>query len=684
YLRWVDERFLATSQTLLSVINECKRLLDQANQPLRAWAGERGTPPSRQQRDSVATLLQEASEKLRAFPAQVIWPDRPLPRLPQVLVIDDELGRLKAAMQGGVELSPQGRKRLSEFQVAFCQRFHLSPADGSTAIHVDQPIGEVYFCAGQGYDQKNGFMNDLGMVEQAVENGKYALVLVDVVFNTGKPTGDGMGPRNTQFGLEQVLPWLRKGDPTLPVLVLTSDATEELIERIQAQGVDYLHKSSDEVDLMYHIFKGGRAAPEQIRVALGVPDGLVADDPKMLGVLRQAWHVARREKGKPILILGESGAGKEKLARFIHDASRRAGKPFKRINCANLTRDLSTSQLFGYYKGAFTGADRDTPGAFHEVDGGTLQLDEFGDLDEVAQARLLRALQDHWQNDRSLREIEPLGQSRGASSLSTLVDVLVIGSTNRSRDQIRQELVARFGEFITIPPLHERPGDIVPIAKYLLEDRLGHPGLRLNKDAQRFLREMVFPGNVRTLEALLTKAAEGKGRVNLLTEQDIRAARNAGLGGQVARAEPTRPGPAGTAESLVSSPPIVPPSSQSLSLDGAVTALLSGPSLKRWGELTMQHRSNINTALRGHLVEVVTILLEWALSQSEDVPSLAHYLTGQKLQGRYPQDVVKRWLKLDPRIIEHIAGAAESLANGRLKELISEARQELQDRRRKQ
>ena len=184
------------------------------------------------------------------------------------------------------------------------------------------------------------------------------------------------------------------------------------------------------------------------------------------------------------------------------------------------------------------------------------------------------------------------------------------GSTNRSRDQIRQELVARFGEFITIPPLHERPGDIVPIAKYLLEDRLGHPGLRLNKDAQRFLREMVFPGNVRTLEALLTKAAEGKGRVNLLTEQDIRAARNAGLGGQVARAEPTRPGPAGTAESLVSSPPIVPPSSQSLSLDGAVTALLSGPSLKRWGELTMQHRSNINTALRGHLVEVVTILLE--------------------------------------------------------------------------
>ncbi len=237
------------------------------------------------------------------------------------------------------------------------------------------------------------------------------------------------------------------------------------------------------------------------------PDGptgaaLVGRSPSWLRAVERLRLVAPAPTS--VLLLGETGSGKEQAARAIHQWSPRAMRPFLAVNCSVLSRDLAMAELFGHERGAFTGADRRRAGRFELADGGTLFLDEVAELPPEAQAMLLRVLQEG--------AFERLG---GNSTLH--VDVRVIAATHRNLEaevaagRFREDLYFRLGAFpVTLPPLRERPGDVLLLARHLLErlrTRLGMPELTLSEEGARILEGHHWPGNVRELGNVLERAA---------------------------------------------------------------------------------------------------------------------------------------------------------------------------------
>jgi transcriptional regulator with PAS, ATPase and Fis domain len=228
---------------------------------------------------------------------------------------------------------------------------------------------------------------------------------------------------------------------------------------------------------------------------------LLADSPAMRAVEALARRAAATRA--TALVLGETGTGKEVVARAIHDASPRAAKPFVAINCAALPDTLLESELFGHARGAFTGAERERRGAFEEADTGTLLLDEVGETSGAFQAKLLRVLQE--------RAVRPLGASR-----SRPVDVRIVAATHRdlrrevALGRFREDLFYRLHVFpIHIPPLRERREDILPLAHHFLERHAaaeGRAAPSLAADAQRRLQAHGWPGNARELENEMQRA----------------------------------------------------------------------------------------------------------------------------------------------------------------------------------
>ncbi len=215
--------------------------------------------------------------------------------------------------------------------------------------------------------------------------------------------------------------------------------------------------------------------------------------------LRAAFELAERAASSQatVLVAGETGTGKELLARAIHAGGPRASKPFLAVNCAAFTETLLESELFGHVRGAFTGADKEKRGLFEGADGGTLFLDEIGETAPGFQAKLLRVLQE--------REVRPVGGARTRS-----VDVRVVAATNRELPhevecgRFREDLYYRLAVFpIQVPPLRERPEDVLPLARHFLARhgrRDGKRGLRLSRDAGHLLQAYPWPGNVRQLD----------------------------------------------------------------------------------------------------------------------------------------------------------------------------------------
>jgi anaerobic nitric oxide reductase transcription regulator len=246
-------------------------------------------------------------------------------------------------------------------------------------------------------------------------------------------------------------------------------------------------------------------------------DEIIGQNPQLLKLLAEVKVVASSDL--PVLLLGETGVGKELFARYLHQQSNRSSKPLIYINCAALPESLAESELFGHVKGAFTGAQQERSGRFEAADGGTLFLDEVGELPLLVQAKLLRVLQNG--------EIQRLG-----SDQCRRVDVRLVAATNRDLAQqvasgaFRADLYHRLSVYpVLIPPLRQRSSDLAMLAGHFLEQnrsRLGLRSIRLSEAAQWQLQHYHWPGNIRELEHVLSRAAikalsEGHNRSDILT-----------------------------------------------------------------------------------------------------------------------------------------------------------------------
>lgn len=274
------------------------------------------------------------------------------------------------------------------------------------------------------------------------------------------------------------------------------DDAEAAVRAIRAGAKDFL-PLPPEADLI----------AAMLQAVAADPDRPVVQDAAMAGLLARAEQVARADAS--VLITGESGTGKEVLARHIHAASRRARGPFVALNCAALPEALLESELFGHEKGAFSGAVAARKGKFEQAEGGTLLLDEIGEMDPRLQAKILRAIQE--------REIDRLG-----GSAPVKVDVRILAATHRdlaaevARGRFREDLYFRLAVVrLRIPALRERQGDILPLARHFARRYAranGLPERGLSPEAERVLLAHAWPGNVRELENTLHRAvllAEG-------------------------------------------------------------------------------------------------------------------------------------------------------------------------------
>jgi len=294
-----------------------------------------------------------------------------------------------------------------------------------------------------------------------------------------------------------VLREVKRRWPAIPVVMMTAYATvKTAVEAIKAGAADYVLKPFD-LDELRRVMTGA-LPPEPSAVEPPRPAGMLGDSPAMLDVFRKIARIAPTDAC--VLILGETGTGKELVARAIHAASTRAARPFVGFNCAAVPENLLESELFGYEKGAFTDARVRKPGRFELANGGTLLLDEVGDMPLSLQAKLLRVLES--------RAVEPLGAIRQVP-----VDVRVLAATHRDlREMVRQgkfreDLYFRLAVVpIGLPPLRERPGDVAVLATHLLRtfsEKHGKAFTGFSPRALGALEGCNWPGNVRELRNLV-------------------------------------------------------------------------------------------------------------------------------------------------------------------------------------
>jgi len=297
----------------------------------------------------------------------------------------------------------------------------------------------------------------------------------------------------------QLLAQAREKHPQLPVVVMTAYADTQLaVQALKGGARDFLIKPFMPQQLLEVIARHHPSPPAAKTSADGE---IIASDPAILAVKNRCERVAGT--GATVLLTGESGVGKDVFAKQIHQLSGRSSKPYVAINCAAIPDNLLESTLFGYEKGAFTGATKAQPGKFEQANGGTLFLDEIGEMPLELQAKLLRVLQD--------QVVERLGSMRSVNC-----DVRIVAATNQDLQQrvkdgkFREDLYFRLAVFpIRIPPLRERHQDILPLAEHFLARygrTMGRQGLKLSLLSKQALQSYPWPGNVRELENAMQRA----------------------------------------------------------------------------------------------------------------------------------------------------------------------------------
>jgi two-component system response regulator AtoC len=351
----------------------------------------------------------------------------------------------------------------------------------------------------EGYD----VVTDSGLkgVVERLEEKKPDLLVLDI----GLPHNNGL----------EILEELKRREAPYPVIMLTGDDTAETaVTALKLGAYDYITKPF-EMDKLKIIVRNALEAVHLKRTVQRYRDdtlstSILGKSAVMLSLIDEIKKIAR-QRVLNLLVLGESGTGKELVSKAIHNASPAALNPFIAVNCAALPHGLLESELFGYEKGSFTDAKEQKKGLFEEANGGTLVLDEIGDMDISLQAKLLRVLE-----NRTIRRI--------GGSKEIPFDVMVIATTNRdlsalqTAGRFRQDLFYRLSMFsVRVPALRERREDIPILAEHFFascKKEFARENMRLSEEAMEVLKQYDWPGNVRELKSLFSK-------VCLLEESDI-------------------------------------------------------------------------------------------------------------------------------------------------------------------
>jgi two-component system response regulator HydG len=328
-----------------------------------------------------------------------------------------------------------------------------------------------------------------------VANGQApSMILLDILL----PGMDGL----------EVMKTMKAAHPTIPIIILSGiGQIKTVVEAMQMGASDYLTKPFEEEALQLaieNVLEKQKLKDElktlKQQLAYVEQGNIMTSNPQMLRIVDVSRHVASTDV--PVLILGESGVGKEVLASFIHEQSNRSDGPFVKVNCAALPHELLESELFGYERGAFTGALRDKIGKFEQADKGTLLLDEIGEMSSHLQAKLLHVLQDS--------EFSRLGGKKAVK-----VNVRIIAATNKKlkeavlKGEFRNDLYFRLNVIrIEIPPLRERREDLPLLCTHFLEkyrERYQSSVQALPKDLVEAFLRYDWPGNVRQLENIIKR-----------------------------------------------------------------------------------------------------------------------------------------------------------------------------------
>ncbi|MEJ7607442.1 MAG: sigma-54 dependent transcriptional regulator [Bryobacteraceae bacterium] len=303
-----------------------------------------------------------------------------------------------------------------------------------------------------------------------------------------------------------VLHAARSANPDCSVILMTGRGTmETVMHSTQGGAFDYLAKPF-ELDRLLSSIKRAEASKvdvesddEEVEIEDLPQTEMIASSPVMIEIYKTISLVA--PKDATVLIQGETGTGKELIARMIHRYSQRADQPFIAVDCGTIAPTLMESELFGAMRGSYTGADRDRPGVFEAANHGTVFLDEVGEIDESFQLKLLRFLQE--------REIKPIGSPRAKQ-----IDVRVIAATNRDlqklvrQGEFREDLWYRLAVVpIDVPPLHQRRGDIPLLAQHFVErsNKRFRTHARLTESGLRSMETYTWPGNVRQLQHMIER-----------------------------------------------------------------------------------------------------------------------------------------------------------------------------------
>lgn len=343
--------------------------------------------------------------------------------------------------------------------------------------------GFSIICAEDGEDAFNMFLDEAPDI---------------VILDYKMPKLDGM----------EVLKRIKKINSNLPVIMITAHgSTDAAVEAMKLGATDYISKPFDITELKLTIFKALNIDKLNKEIQYLKEASTESFDDKIIGhskKMKEIFEVIDKiaDTNATILIIGESGTGKEGIAASIHNKSSRKDNPYVTVNCGAIPESLIESELFGYEKGAFTGANNRKQGRFDRAQGGTLFLDEIGELSLSLQVKILRVLQE--------REFERVGGTEVIKS-----DVRIIAATNRDletmvqRGEFREDLLYRLKVIpINLPPLRERKEDIEPLVDFFIEKfckETNKSNITIEKDAMDLLEDYEYPGNIRELENLIER-----------------------------------------------------------------------------------------------------------------------------------------------------------------------------------